>query len=155
MSSPLPIAAGCQQCSRRTVLRGLGVAVGALVLEACQTSGGAQGSANVTACGTGHCIDLTDAANQPLTAAGGALLFDAAGDTIIVIRTSTTQVIALSAICTHAGCLVDYNTGAQRLDCACHGSRFSATGGVLRGPAGRALKVYTATLTGTMITVAG
>ncbi|HEX3758284.1 MAG TPA: Rieske 2Fe-2S domain-containing protein, partial [Kofleriaceae bacterium] len=72
---------------------------------------------------------------------------------IMVIRVSDTQVTALSAICTHAGCSMDFNAGQQLLDCPCHGSQFSTDGQVLRGPAGRALRVYSATLAGNMITV--
>jgi len=71
----------------------------------------------------------------------------------MVIRSSDTQIIALSAICTHAGCSMDYNASQQQLDCPCHGSKFSTNGSVAVGPANRALRVYTATLTGTMITV--
>jgi len=156
-SQRLPMSTDCTGCSRRALLRGLGVAaVGALVLDAgCQSQGSSLATAKTTSCGTGECIDLADAANQALAKAGGALLIDTATDTIMVVRTSDTQVVALSAICTHAGCSMDYNAGQQLLDCGCHGSQFSTAGRVLRGPANRALKVYTASLANNVITVAG
>jgi Rieske Fe-S protein len=45
---------------------------------------------------------------------------------------------ACTAICTHAGCQVEYADGA--LHCPCHGSVFdSRTGAVRRGPATRPL----------------
>ncbi len=155
-SERLPIASGCGGCSRRSVLQGLGVAaVGALILEACQQPGSSLATANSTSCGTGHCIDLGDTANKELATAGGAMLVDSSNDTIMVVRVSDTQVIALSAICTHAGCSMDYVAAQQLLDCACHGSQFSTDGKVLRGPANRSLRVYTATLANNVITVSG
>jgi len=74
-------------------------------------------------------------------------------DTVMVIRSSDTAVIALSAICTHEGCSMDYNASQNRIDCPCHGSQFSTDGKVLTGPASRAVRVYTATLANNMITV--
>ena len=144
---------GCADFSRRTVLLGV-AAVGALMLPACQQQGSGLSTATTTVCGTGRCIDLGDSANQELSTIGGAMLIDTSSDTIMVVRSTDTKIIALSAICTHAGCAMDYNAGQQQLDCGCHGSQFSTDGKVVRGPASRALRVYTATLAGNMITIA-
>jgi glycine/D-amino acid oxidase-like deaminating enzyme/nitrite reductase/ring-hydroxylating ferredoxin subunit len=47
---------------------------------------------------------------------------------------------AVSAHCTHLGCLVRWNRQERTWDCGCHGSRFAADGGVLEAPARSALR---------------
>lgn len=47
---------------------------------------------------------------------------------------------ALSAVCTHLGCVLDITEGG--FQCPCHGSRFNDKGRVLSGPAPRSLAFY-------------
>jgi Rieske Fe-S protein len=42
---------------------------------------------------------------------------------------------AMSSVCPHRGCDVEWNGKEKVWDCPCHGSRFAADGAVLRGPA--------------------
>lgn len=46
----------------------------------------------------------------------------------------------MSAVCTHAGCLVHWNGAEQTWDCPCHGGRYTPRGEVLEGPPVKALK---------------
>ncbi|MEU6511516.1 FAD-dependent oxidoreductase [Streptomyces sp. NPDC046942] len=46
---------------------------------------------------------------------------------------------AVSAVCTHLGCVVAFNRAEQTWECPCHGSRFAPDGRILQGPAVRPL----------------
>ncbi|MCC7377160.1 MAG: Rieske 2Fe-2S domain-containing protein [Verrucomicrobiales bacterium] len=55
-------------------------------------------------------------------------------------------IFVVSAVCTHAGCIIPAFSSTKSTTCPCHGSRFSASGAVLRGPATERLPEYEATL---------
>ncbi|GGX73046.1 FAD-dependent oxidoreductase [Streptomyces minutiscleroticus] len=56
-----------------------------------------------------------------------------------VSRDEEGKLHAVSARCTHLGCLVAFNKAEQTWDCPCHGSRFDRDGGVVQGPATKPL----------------
>ena len=56
-------------------------------------------------------------------------------DLLAVSRDDGGDLHAVSAVCPHMGCLVDWNDGEGTWDCPCHGSRFEADGHVIDGPA--------------------
>ena len=60
--------------------------------------------------------------------------------TTAVARTRDGKVHAVSAACTHLGCLVRWNVEEQTWDCGCHGSRFAPDGEVLEAPATKPLR---------------
>lgn len=58
---------------------------------------------------------------------------------LAVYRDAGGALHALSAVCTHLGCVVHFNSAERSWDCPCHGSRFATDGAVLHGPAPKAL----------------
>jgi Rieske Fe-S protein len=57
------------------------------------------------------------------------------GRHLAVHRDDKGELHALSARCTHLGCLVGWNRADQTWECPCHGSQFAADGALLQGPA--------------------
>jgi Rieske Fe-S protein len=82
------------------------------------------------------------AQNPSLAQAGGMILV--AQVQALVLRVSATEYRALTSVCTHQSCTVSSFDGA-RLNCPCHGSQFSPTGAVVRGPATSPLRTYATT----------
>nr|WP_232807256.1 FAD-dependent oxidoreductase [Geodermatophilus chilensis] len=80
---------------------------------------------------------FTVAAATPLEelAAGEGRVLDVAGEKIAVYKDPDGGLHGVSPVCTHARCLVEWNSADTAWDCPCHGARFSPTGQVLRGPA--------------------
>jgi glycine/D-amino acid oxidase-like deaminating enzyme/nitrite reductase/ring-hydroxylating ferredoxin subunit len=62
------------------------------------------------------------------------------GRRVAVYRDEQNDLHAVSAVCTHMGCLVKFNDVERTWDCACHGSRYNLQGDVIDGPATRKLE---------------
>jgi 3-phenylpropionate/trans-cinnamate dioxygenase ferredoxin reductase subunit len=67
--------------------------------------------------------------------AGEAEVLQVSGEKVAAYRDDDGELHAVSAVCTHLGCIVEWNDGERRWDCPCHGSRFDPDGRVLKGPA--------------------
>ena len=74
------------------------------------------------------------------------------GNPAYLFRTAA-GVFAYSAICTHQGCVVSYNSLSKTLNCPCHGGRFDPYNGgaVLGGPPPTPLPKYTVAIKGDAI----
>lgn len=72
---------------------------------------------------------------------GEGKILELNGQRVAAWRSDRGKVTLLSPICTHMGCVVDWNEAERTWDCPCHGSRFKPTGEVLSGPAESPLKV--------------
>jgi Rieske Fe-S protein len=71
---------------------------------------------------------------------GQAKVISVDGEKVAAYRDAYGALHAVSAVCTHRGCVVEWNAGDTTWDCPCHGSRFGYDGHVIQGPAQRALE---------------
>ncbi len=66
---------------------------------------------------------------------GDAAILKVDGKNVAAFRDEQGHVHAVSAVCTHMGCVVGWNETDRTWDCPCHGSRFGLDGDVIHGPA--------------------
>jgi glycine/D-amino acid oxidase-like deaminating enzyme/nitrite reductase/ring-hydroxylating ferredoxin subunit len=66
---------------------------------------------------------------------GDGMIVKSGGKKVAAYRDSHEKVHKVSAVCTHMGCLVRWNSAERTWDCPCHGSRFKTNGDVISGPA--------------------
>lgn len=87
---------------------------------------------------------------------GGVLAFTepGTGTPAYVVQPARGRFLAFSAICSHAGCTVQYRSGPRQFSCPCHGSVFDGgTGAVQGGPAPTALRRIPVQVVGTELRV--
>jgi len=96
-------------------------------------------------------IDLDSAQYSDLKNAGNAVTIN----NIIVANLGNEKFVALSAICTHQGCNINYNHSTGNFPCPCHGTVFSDSGSVLQGPATTPVKRFTITRENNVLTIRG
>jgi cytochrome b6-f complex iron-sulfur subunit len=65
---------------------------------------------------------------------------------VYIVRT-TDGFYAVSAVCTHLGCITQWKPEADQIACPCHGSKFKPDGSKIEGPAPRPLPHFSITLT--------
>ena len=83
--------------------------------------------------------------------AGQSRVVPLRGEPVLVICEET-KVVALSAVCTHLGCIVKYKGGGVIL-CPCHAASFDLNGNVTGGPAPRPLTYYRVRIVGGRIVI--
>ena len=59
---------------------------------------------------------------------------------VALYKDETGKLHAVNPVCPHAKCIVEWNMAEKSWDCPCHGSRFSADGKMLTGPASHDLE---------------
>lgn len=65
---------------------------------------------------------------------------------VLVIRESSGQFRAFSALCTHLQCVVAYSSERNRIECPCHQGVYSIDGQNVSGPPPRPLDEYPVTV---------
>jgi cytochrome b6-f complex iron-sulfur subunit len=93
-------------------------------------------------------LDLTKPENAALNTAGGSV----SSNGVIVIALASSYV-ALSQKCTHQGCAVGYDKNSNSFLCPCHGGTYDIDGKVTGGPPPTALKKYSVTKNGDILTI--
>ena len=71
----------------------------------------------------------------------------------LLIRNSGGNYRALSATCTHLGCIVQYRSDLQEIWCACHNGLYDLNGRNISGPPPRPLEAYEVHLRGEDVVV--
>ncbi len=85
-------------------------------------------------------------------ATGSVRIVRVGRDPVLLIHTPSGQFRALSARCTHLGCVVQYqDSPSPHFGCNCHGSQFDMNGVNISGPAPKPLPPYRVTITGSSI----
>lgn len=72
--------------------------------------------------------------------AGSGAVIRVGAEQRAVYRDEAGTLHALSARCTHLGCIVHFNDAERAWECPCHGSRFDVDGSVIQGPANKPLQ---------------
>ena len=84
---------------------------------------------------------------------GGAKFFEYAGSPAVLVKTTNNTLVALSAVCTHLGCIVQWEKKEQEFLCPCHAGRFTPEGNVISGPPPKPLAKLTVTVANGTITI--
>ena len=91
-------------------------------------------------------------ASSPLASVGSVALVQSTSGMFLVARTAPDAFAAFTAACTHEACTITgFNN--QTFVCPCHGSRFNTNGGVVNGPATRALPQFAAQFANGTLTI--
>lgn len=122
----------------------LGYGLAAMVVSAC---GGCSGSRkpDVIASQIDGTLRLSEADSSALLKSQTSLLVQSqdGGDKIMVVHRGNGSLFAVSTVCTHMRCEVNYDKELGHLLCPCHKSEYGLDGQNIKGPAKRPLKSYT------------
>jgi Rieske Fe-S protein len=127
-----PVALRPKRVGRRGLLSGglaaaaaaVGVAAGVALERGHETKPSATVETPLVPPGSGIWVSVAKADMIPL---GGVMHFST--DYIVgFLRHTPTGFAALSGVCTHMSCLLQWNGGTRTYDCPCHGGQFTETG---------------------------
>jgi cytochrome b6-f complex iron-sulfur subunit len=84
---------------------------------------------------------------------GDVKFFEFAGSAAVLVRKRGGTLVAFSAVCTHLGCIVQWESDKQDFLCPCHGGHYSSDGIVTAGPPPKPLEKLPFAVAGGNITV--
>lgn len=87
-------------------------------------SGGGGGGGGESTGGTSGGSGSEAIAQASEVQAGSAVSFQNEGEPAVLVHLEGGDFVAYSAVCTHQGCEVAYESGSGMLNCPCHGSVF-------------------------------
>lgn len=101
----------------------------------------------------GPATSYVDAGSVKDFAVGTERLVQKAGKPILVLHPKPDEYRALSAVCTHLGCVVRWDDRSKLIRCPCHAGVFDADGAVVSGPPPRPLPTYRVVVAGDTLRV--
>lgn len=87
-------------------------------------------------------FNILSAGDESSLGPGQARLVRHGSSPIHVVRTLGGELIAVSALCTHFSCVLNWNPQSRTFVCPCHNGVFNATGDVISGLPTRPLPAY-------------
>jgi cytochrome b6-f complex iron-sulfur subunit len=123
--------------SRRSLLCAAGAAAGVVLTGACSSESTPDGGEPLGRRSTPAAAAKPLAAVADLSRAPTQTVDPATGDQAFLVKGAggAEGVVMLSAICTHMGCTVEWDTGKGEFVCPCHRATYDSSGNVLSGPA--------------------
>jgi Rieske Fe-S protein len=104
--------------------------------------------------------DVAEAAPPSVNAGKAATLLSNTGrivpfgtQPVMVVRTSTGELRAFSATCTHLTCTVQYRSDLEHIWCACHNGHYDLNGRNIAGPPPRPLDPFDVAVQGEDIVI--
>ena len=101
---------------------------------------------------SGSAVVVQVDSSSPLATVGGAAMVRSSGGAFLVARTGQASFSALTTICTHETCTITGFDNANYV-CPCHGSTFTTTGRVVKGPASAPLRSFATSLSNNVLTI--
>lgn len=84
---------------------------------------------------------------------GGAKFFELGGNAGVIVKLKGGSMAAFSAVCTHLGCIVQWQKDQNQFLCPCHGGQFSSDGVVVGGPPPKPLAKLPFVVNGENVTI--
>lgn len=84
---------------------------------------------------------------------GGAKYFELNGAAGVLVKLKGGSVAVFSAVCTHLGCIVQWQKEKDQFICPCHAGHFSLEGAVLAGPPPKPLQKLPFVMNGDSVTI--